>query len=163
MKRNAFLKYALLAGTVFVASCENSDAPHKRDTVDFVATLSGGAEVPPNNSPATGTVAVTYNKANRELQYTINYSGLTSNLVAAHFHVAPPGVNGPVVIPITIGPSPITGRVTLTDIRENNSSAIRFRAQDLENFLFAQGMYVNLHTQRFPGGEIRGDISRKEF
>ncbi|MGA0558692.1 CHRD domain-containing protein [Larkinella sp. VNQ87] len=151
MKRTfAFLMTAFVATALAVTSCSPiKDAPDKKDTVEFEATLNGGQEVPSNASSATGTMTGTYNKPTKELSYTVNYTGLTPT--AGHIHLAPggPGTNGGVIIPFPSLTSPISGRATLT--------------QPQENALMEGRLYVNLHTAAYPGGEIRGNIMRVKF
>ena len=151
MKRTfAYLMTAFVATALTVTSCSPiKDAPDKKDTVEFVGTLNGSQEVPSNASAATGTMTGTYNKATKELSYTVNYTGLTP--VAGHIHLAPggPGTNGGVIIPFASLTSPISGKSILK--------------QDQENALMEGRLYANLHTTLFPGGEIRANIMRKEF
>src|SRR5688500_11390016 len=73
--------------------------PVKATSFPFHNTYSGGQEVPPNASPGRGSIVGTYDDATNTISYTIIFSGLWSNTVAAHFHApAPPGVNAPVII-----------------------------------------------------------------
>ena len=61
-------------------------------------TFSGLQETPANNSTATGTFVGTYNDVTDSLIYTITFSGLGSNVTAAHFHgFVPPGIAGHVI------------------------------------------------------------------
>ncbi|RRB06948.1 CHRD domain-containing protein [Larkinella rosea] len=154
MKRTfAYLMTAFVATAITVTSCSpTKDAPDKKDTIEFVGTLDGAQEVPSVQSAGTGTMTGTYNKVTRELSYTVNYSGITPT--AGHIHLSPggPGTNGPVIIPFASLTSPISGRVTFEQ-----------RNQDWENALVEGRLYVNLHTTKFPGGEIRAFIKRKAF
>jgi predicted outer membrane repeat protein len=109
----------------------------------FTATLSGAQEVPPNPSTATG--AGTFGlDAIGTLTYSITYTYTDIfSETAAHIHQAPPGVNGLIIHNLGTG-SPKTGVFTPT------------LAQLAE--LKAGNLYVNIHTQAFPGGEIRGQL-----
>jgi hypothetical protein len=107
--------------------------------------LSGAQEVPPVESAATGTADITYDDASKTLTWTVEYSGLTGPATAAHFHgPAPEGENAGVAIPIDDLESPMEGSATLTDEQ----------AQQLTDGL----LYVNIHTEANPGGEIRGQV-----
>lgn len=116
----------------------------------FRRTYSGANEVPPNASPATGTITGAYNSVTNTIFYTINFSGLTANTVAAHFHTpAAPGINAPVVIGHAGFPTGVTSGIysksdILTDAQETN--------------LLAGLFYSNIHTTVLPGGEIRTQI-----
>lgn len=113
------------------------------------ATLSGGQEVPPVDTDATGRASFSYDANANKLTYTLEVANI-ENIVAAHIHRAPIGVNGPVAYPLTFtagafGPgSPISGTLTISESDEA--------------LLFGGGLYVNVHTTANPGGEIRGQI-----
>jgi hypothetical protein len=117
------------------------------ETVKYAATLNGASEVPATDSKGTGEATLTYDTASKKLTYTLTYSGLTGDALAAHFHgPAVAGANGGIEAPITIGPSPIKGEATLTDQK----------AADLADGKW----YVNIHTKEHPGGEIRGQVTK---
>ena len=116
------------------------------DTLNLGATLSGSAEVPPNNSPGMGQLQAEFDKATSTLSYTLRYSGLSGPVKAGHFHgPAEAGKNAGVALGISsIGESPVQGRAVLTAAQ----------AADL----LAGKWYVNLHTAANPGGEVRGQV-----
>jgi len=105
----------------------------------FEATLSGAAAG--TDSPATGTVEATLNDAQTELSYTISYSGLVAPETMAHFHNAPPGESGPPVH--TLPP-------------ENPKVGTWEISAEMVSELLAGNIYVNIHTEEHPGGEIAG-------
>jgi hypothetical protein len=109
----------------------------------FTATASGGQEVPPNNSPATGTGTFCLDPVTNQITFNFTYSGLTSTEVGAHLHRGAPGTTGPVIVPLP------TGTV--------KSGTAPFPAADIEN-LRAGNVYINVHSEQFPGGEIRGQL-----
>jgi len=118
------------------------------DDVKFKASLKASEEVPPAQSSGTGTLDATYDTASKQLTYTVNYSGLTGNATAAHFHgPAEAGKNAGVVVPVQGSvASPIKGSATLTDTQ----------AADL----MAGKWYFNVHTEANKGGEIRGQVTK---
>ncbi len=132
-------------------------------------------EVPPNSSVNTGTAIFELSDDESTLSYSIEVHkfdlgdvltpAADDNIVGLHIHNAAPGANGPIVFGI-FNPSHDTSRVitTMTD------GTIRFAgawdasdtdaanlADQLANLKNGQ-LYVNLHTNAFPGGEIRGQI-----
>ncbi len=112
-------------------------------------TFSGLQETPPNNSTGTGTLTGNYDDATNILTYTINFSGLSANVTAAHFHASPPGIAGAILIGPAGFPTGVTSGTfstthTLTATQEDS----------LKRGLF----YFNIHTTAFPGGEIRAQI-----
>lgn len=149
LKRSVFLRAAVAGGVVALglAGCAMMD---RDDRQAFHATMTGAQEVPPAATAGTGQAEVRYT-AGRDyvpgtLRWRVTYSGLTGPVVAGHIHgPAAPGQNAGVLIPFTnVGTSPITGEARLT-------------AEQLAQ-LNAGQLYVNLHTQRYPGGEIRGQL-----
>ena len=116
-------------------------------TVNFTATLNGASEVPPNDTGGTGTVQATLDTDAKAFSWTIEYSGLTGDATAAHFHgPAAADANAPPVVPIEGNlVSPIAGTATLTDAQ----------IADLQNGMW----YFNVHTAQYPDGEIRGQLT----
>lgn len=119
-------------------------------TSPFINTYSGMQEVPPNGSTATGTIVGTYNHTTNALYYSIIFNGLSAPTTAAHFHgPAAPGTNAPVTIahhgfPVGVTSGFYSNVHILTEAQE----------AQLINGLW----YSNIHTQMFPGGEIRAQI-----
>ena len=119
-------------------------------TFPINVTLTGAQEVPGNSSPGTGTLVGTYNDSSNVLKYTVTFSGLSTNTIAAHFHFpGPPGIIAPVKFPATNFPLGVTSgtysdSITLSATQEDT----------LKMGLF----YFNIHTTAVPGGEIRAQI-----
>ena len=134
-------------GAVTVALLLALAAPASAETLQLKADLSGASEVPPNQSPAKGAVAATYDTSSKVLTWKGNYSGLSGDATAAHFHgPADPGKNAGVAVAIKPFASPFEGTATLTD----------GQAADL----MAGRWYVNIHTAGNPGGELRGQLTK---
>jgi hypothetical protein len=124
-----------------------SAAPALAEVINFSVELSGGAEVPPNDSPGTGTLEATLDTESKVLKYTITYEGLTGPATGAHFHgPADPTANAPPVVPIPedMLASPIEGEATLTDDQ----------IAEVQNHMW----YFNIHTAQYPDGELRGQL-----
>jgi hypothetical protein len=110
----------------------------------FGARLSGAQEAPtPVQTNACGFASFSFNSSTRELSYTINFSGLSATETLAHIHQAAPGVAGPPIHTLALG-SPKIGSAVLTAAQ----------ATALTN----GELYVNIHSEMFPNGEIRGQI-----
>jgi hypothetical protein len=125
-------------------SCDNNDNSTATPViVTFNATLNGASEVPSNNSTATGTAVLKFNKTTKIFTLTVTYSGLTPN--GGHIHRGAVTVDGPIVFPLTSLTSPIS-----------YTSPVLTATQEAD--LIANLYYVNLHTIAFDGGEIRGQL-----
>lgn len=115
--------------------------------------LSGDMDVfqaltnPDNIGSGTGTISGDYNDVTNILNYSLEWSGLTSDVNNIHFHLGAPGVSGGIQLGVP-GPwsSPQIGSgIVLTAAQETN--------------LLAGNWYVNVHTDDFAGGEIRGQVN----
>lgn len=118
------------------------------DVWTFHDMLDGLQENPPNASPATGMAMGTYDDATNMLSIQIVASGFVANISAAHIHTAPAGVNGPVTFFLTGA----TGGTTYSANDMFNLTPAQ------ETTFLAGGMYVNIHSSVFPGGEIRSQL-----
>lgn len=153
----------------------------------FKVSLTGDQEPTPTGSKAIGFAGVELNDAGNALTYTLNIRGLdfgpllglapqtpntADDVTMAHFHTAPRGVNGPVVFNIfpvddkddqiaAINPD---GTTTITGIWEQTDTA-KQPLSTFANQLKSAGpgadttLYFNVHSNAFPGGEIRGQIA----
>jgi hypothetical protein len=123
--------------------------------VTSTVPLSGAKEVPAVSTSGTGSAKLVLNAARTQISYTVTYSGLSGPLAAAHLHVGAAGTNGPVVLPLKVGPSPMTGTLTAADLVP--AGGVATFADAVDRLLSGQ-LYVNLHTAQNPGGEIRGQV-----
>jgi hypothetical protein len=142
--------------------------------VTFVGHLTGGNEVPPVPSSATGLATVVLDAAAQTLQINATFSGLTSNTNAAHIHCcAPLGTNAGVAttvpafpgFPLGVTSGSFTSAVfDLTQPTIYNPAFVTLQGglTQAEAALIAGILngttYLNIHTVNFPGGEIRGQL-----
>lgn len=115
------------------------------DDTNFETILSGDQEVPPVDTPAMGVGTFVLSEDQTMLSYEITFEGLVAPETAAHIHNAPVGVNGPVVFNLGTG-SPKVGTWDIP--------------AEMVTELLAGNLYVNVHSEEFPGGEIRGQIEK---
>jgi hypothetical protein len=131
------------------------------------ARLSGFQEVPPKLTDAHGTLTLRLHGTS--IDYTLTYSGFTSPVLFAHIHFAQRAVNGGVVAflcggggkpacPATAGT--VTGTIAAADVvavADQNVTAGDFPG--LLRIVRSGDAYGNVHSVRFPAGEIRGQIA----
>jgi len=130
----------ILAGAVGVlASC----ATMSPSTEQKVA-LTGDSEVPAVATSATGTATVDI-RPDRTVKVLVVVAGMTPT--ASHIHEAAAGANGPVIVPFTK-----TGDNTFA-----SADGVKLTDAQYESYK-AGKLYVNVHSAKSPGGEIRGQI-----
>lgn len=149
MKTKQLISTLFLLAVIGLASCKDDNVVTTTNTVNFTATLNGASEVPADTSKATGTGTFKYDKSTYMLSGTVTFSGLTAT--ASHIHKGAVGVSGQVVIPLDVTP-PVTSPITLAPTLLDS-----IQRADLMNGLY----YVNIHSEAFPGGEIRGQLVKK--
>ena len=111
------------------------------------AKLTAAQEVPKQSvKNAAGTGAFHATESGNKLKWTLTFSKLTGAATAAHIHMGAMGKAGNVVVALC-GPckSPVSGTATLTPA--------------LKKAVAKHLLYVNVHTAKNPGGEIRGQIA----
>jgi hypothetical protein len=146
--------------------------------MEFTTTLLGANEVPPVASPGTGSANVFYDPTAHTLQVNIAFSGLTGTTTASHIHcctalpfqTTPPNAQVATQTPsfpgFPLGVSDGVYNSALFDLTLASSWNAAFitahggtTAQAEADFaagLFGNKSYLNVHTNTFPGGEIRG-------
>lgn len=138
----------------------------------FKTRLSGFEEVPALSSPGSGEFEAKV--TGETIEYTLSYQGLDSGVLFAHIHLGQPGVNGgvsvflcsnapaPVITPRCPTPgSSVSGTLTAADVIGPAGQGIGpEEIGELIDAIEAGATYVNVHTNDFPSGEIRGQIGR---
>lgn len=115
----------------------------------FTAFINSAQEVPTNSSTGKGFARIFLNESAGTINFTVSFSGLSSNQSAAHIHgAAGVGTNAGVLIDLgavggTSGTITGTRSITPTQIASLKSNQT----------------YVNIHSANFPGGEIRGQVA----
>jgi len=110
----------------------------------FTGVLSGAQEVPPTPSAATGTVVAYLHQPENRVVYMVESAGL-ANVLAAHIHLGAVGVNGGILVALNGAAGTYCGV-------SQQLSAAQVSA------MLANGTYVNVHTNAFPGGELRAQL-----
>lgn len=143
----------------------------------YTTTLSGLQEAVPNASPGVGTATVSFDPALHTLYIVTTFSGLLSPTTAAHIHcctaVAGTGTAGvatqtPTFVGfpagVTAGSYSHTFDTSLAStwnaafVSANGGSVAA--AEAVFGAGLAEGQaYLNIHSQQFGGGEIRGFLA----
>lgn len=124
---------ALLAGSLGLANAT---------TIHVI--LTGMHEVPPIRTAAQGTAVITV-QADGRVRGEVHIHGMTATMV--HIHEGATDANGPILIWLkrhAHGVWVVPPGAKLTPAQYKH-----FRAGDL---------YINVHSSRYPSGEIRGQL-----
>ena len=135
----------------------------------FRTELLGANEVPSNFTPASGTFDARVVKNDTAIQFTLTYENLSGPPLVAHIHIAERNVSGGVSIFLCGGgaqpacPPTTSGTVvgTATAANVTGPAAQGIAPGDLAAALHMIRLglgYTNMHTSKFPTGEIRGQL-----
>jgi hypothetical protein len=135
----------------------------------FEARITGFQEVPAIETEGKGTFTATLSSSGTSLSYTLTFTTLSTAATVAHIHIGQFAVSGGIVVFLCGGggkpacpPSggTVTGTITAADVMAlpaQNVVAGDFAG--LLRFMRAGVGYANVHSTRFPAGEIRGQIA----
>ena len=162
---------------VLLAAAAVAVAQNIRSLREF---LTGFEEVPAVSTTADGQFRAQINDRNDEITYELSYRELEGAVQQAHIHLGQKGVNGGISVFLcsNLGngpagtqacppaPATITGTIRPADVSPNIPATAAARAQGLEPGEFdelvsairAGVTYVNVHSTKFPGGEIRSQL-----
>jgi len=166
---------ALAGGGVALAHDSAGHGKGHAGATRFQATLSGYQEVPPISTAASGTF-----KARLKgdvVQWRLSYRDLEGAVQQAHVHFGQFAVNGGVsaflcsnlagtpagVQRCPPAPATITGTIEADDVVGPREQGIE--PGELDELLAAMQAgvtYANVHSDKFPNGEIRGQIGSRD-
>lgn len=143
--------------------------------------LIGYEEVPSISTEGNGQFKARINNSGTEISYSLSYSDLEGAVQQAHIHLGQKGVNGGITVFLcsNLGngpagtqacppaPATITGTITAADVSPPIPATLAARNQGLDTGEFdellsairAGSTYVNVHSTKWPGGEIRSQIN----
>jgi hypothetical protein len=152
-----------LAGTSLAVASRGHDGNGSQ----FQARMSGYNEVPSLNTTGHAKLALTV--TNTTITFKLDYADLSGPPAAAHIHVGQVGVSGGVSVFFCGGggkpacPATTSGTVSGTIAAADVVGPVAqgYAVGDIAPVIAAlrAGVtYANMHTAKFPGGEIRGQI-----
>ena len=183
MTRNHLLMTAL-ALTITGAAIAH-DRQHRNERL--FAILRPTHEVPALSSGGSGSFTAVLDEDAQAITYELSYQNLDAAPLQAHIHVGQKGVNGgisvflcgnaPNVPPATFpqppacpaAPATVTGTLTAADIIGPAAQGIAPSTDTADEFaelvsVLRSGVtYANVHTTKFTGGEIRGQVKVIKF
>src|SRR5215210_891804 len=133
----------------------------------FIAELKSEMVVPPVTSNATGVAYFQLDMEDNKIEYSLIATDL-DNAKAAHIHIGKEGEqNGSVIVTLykPFKPPRHLGRILsvhdiiISDILEGPLAGKQLSV--LVNFMNNRITYVDIHSQEYPDGELRGQISNR--
>jgi hypothetical protein len=118
----------------------------------FDVELFGAEEVPPVDTGASGQAELEIDVIGGAVSGTLEVSGMTPTM--AHIHLGHAGSNGPILIHLE------QDSADPTRFEVPMSAALTTAEVDL---LLNGGLYVNVHSEAHPAGELRGQILPEDF
>jgi CHRD domain-containing protein len=171
MKGNRIIR-AVVPPVCLLALASSVFQTSEAQEIKLHANLIGFQEVPALLSTAEGEFTATVDPSRTSMTFTVTYSGLLGNVTQSHIHFGQKGVNGGIMIFFctNLGNGPVgtqgcpqegtvTGTVRAADVVGPTAQGVA--PGNLDNVISAiqsGQIYANVHSTRWPGGEIRGQV-----
>jgi CHRD domain len=182
-----FTLHAAIIGALLVAFGAGSYALAGGGKSEIKADdMTGYLEAPPISSAAAGNFDARIDDEADEIHYTLSYSGLEGDVRQAHIHFGQRSVSGGIsawLCETATNPSPsastpacptpggtVTGVITPAEVVCTGCSAASPNGQgiaagefeELVAAIRAGRAYANVHSSKFPGGELRGQLNDQD-
>jgi len=174
-KRRGLTAAALFVGSITIlalGSYATADSGKKEVKAD---TMVGYLESPSISTVATGSFEATIDDTEGQIDYVLSYSGLEGDVRQAHIHFGQRGVSAGIsawLCETAANPSPsastptcpssgsVSGTITSVEVVGPSGQGIApGEFGELVAALRAGRAYANVHSAKFPPGEIRGQIN----
>ena len=183
MRRKGMLA-ALLAGAAALAVAAYALAGGPGPGFNHLtATMSGYQEVPSVSSGASATFTGDIAKDGQSIQWELSYGGLEGAVQQSHIHFGQRSVTGGISVFLctNLGNGPagtqacpqsgtISGTITAADVSPPVAATAGARTQGIDTgewdelirAIDAGKAYANLHSTKWPGGEIRAQLNEAD-
>jgi hypothetical protein len=146
---------ATTGGVVVATTAVSTNSVYAQEPQKIVVNLSGSEEVPPVQTEATGVAE--FIPGEDSVAYSVNATNI-QGVTAGHIHLGKRGENGPIVVTLFKYDSPMnevseTGTITADKLEGPLAGK---QLSDLGAAGANGTLYVNIHTEQNPNGEIRG-------
>jgi hypothetical protein len=143
---------------------------------DFHARLTGYQEVPALSTSGHGKFRASIRAGGSEIRYRLSYAGLEAKPQQAHIHLGQRGVSAGVIVFLCTNlgngpagtqacpdsPATIQGTLRPADVIGPADQGIDpGEFGELVRAIRAGATYANVHTEKYPGGEIRAQLQRR--
>jgi hypothetical protein len=137
------------------------------------AQLSGFEEVPALSTAGHGVFEAMLSNDGEEMEFELRYDALEGQVLQSHLHLGQPGVNGGISIFLcsNLGngpagtpacpapPATVSGTLSAAGVLGPVGQGIApGEWEEVRRAIREGAVYVNVHSDLFPGGEIRGQL-----
>lgn len=144
------MRLLMLAAATALSGCDSNDnksAPDPKPEIqNYAVLLEGMQEVPMVDTDQSAIATVSINETDMMVMAEMDLSDV-SGVTAAHIHAGEVGINGPVVFGFSDSDGDGVWIIESEEV-----------TQAQHDTLLAGRWYVNVHTESFPNGELRGQI-----
>ncbi len=143
---------------------------------DFNERLTGYQEVPALSTSGQGKFRASIRSGGSAIRYRLTYARLEGEPQQAHIHLGQRGVNAGVIVflcsnlggappgtqPCPDAPATVEGTLRAADVIGPAAQGIApGEFGELVRAIRAGATYANVHTDKYPGGEIRAQLERR--
>ena len=179
-RRTGLTVAGLITGAIAVlaiGSYATADSGKKNVSTGPMTGYLEGAPGGPVSSSATGSFEATIDDSADEIHFKLSYSGLEGDVRQAHIHFGQRSVNGGISLWLcetATNPRP-TGTPDVPDCPQAGTVEFTLGADhvvgpagqgiavgefaEIVAAIRAGRAYANVHSSKFPGGEVRGQIN----
>ncbi len=165
------MRYTALLAMAALLPITAAQAEDKR----FKAELAGSLEVPAISTDANGSFRARISNDGQAIGYELAYAGLEGDVQQAHIHLGQKSVNGGVAAflcsnlgngpagtqPCPAAPAVISGVITAADVIGPAAQGIAAgQLDELIRALRGGYAYANVHSTKFPAGELRNQVGQ---
>jgi CHRD domain len=169
-KKRLIMAAAIAVGLILTSiAVAGGGRPSKHDADRFTAHLTGYNENPAVNTAGHADLKLAISGDEKTITFELDWADLTGPPGAAHAHFGKSKVNGGVMVFFCGGggqdacPATSSGHIEGTIVATNvvGPTAQGIAVGDLASVVKAienKAAYANMHTEKWPTGEIRGQI-----
>jgi len=170
-RRTGLTLVALISGAIAVLAAGSYATAQSGKSNVSTGPMSGyleGAPGGPVSSVATGSLEATIDDSASEIEFTLTFAELEAPVLFAHIHFGQRSVNGGVAAflcggggkPVCPQSGTVTGTIVPADVVGPAPQGIAAgEFGELVAAIRAGRTYANVHSTKFPGGEVRGQIN----
>jgi hypothetical protein len=134
--------------------------------------LTGYEEVPAVSTAGEGEFRAKIDRRDEEIDWKLEYEDLEGAVAQAHIHLGQEAVNGDITVFLCTNlgngpegtqecpeaPATVRGTITPEDVLANDQGIAAGEFDELVDAIKAEVTYANVHSDLFPGGEIRAQL-----